>query len=53
MPFSQRMLWGAALLGLAIGGAIVLYPARTLPGASSICVSMDMVSQLPPCRHRG
>ncbi|MGC4098618.1 MAG: DUF3365 domain-containing protein [Nitrospira sp.] len=44
MPFSQRMLWGAALLGLAIGGAIVLYPARTLPGASSICVSMDMVA---------
>ena len=44
MTFSQRMLWGAALLGLAIGGAIVLYPALTLPGTTSICLSMDTVA---------
>ncbi|UVT21209.1 MAG: DUF3365 domain-containing protein [Nitrospira sp.] len=44
MPFSPKMLWGAALLGCAIGGAIVLYPARTLPGVSSVCQSMDTVA---------
>ncbi|NGZ09762.1 MAG: DUF3365 domain-containing protein [Nitrospira sp. LK70] len=44
MTFSQKMLCGAVLLGCAIGSAIVLYPARTLPGTISICMSMDQVA---------
>lgn len=39
---SQKLLWGA-VLGCAIGGATVLWPARALPEATSINIPIETV----------
>ncbi|HEU5409182.1 MAG TPA: DUF3365 domain-containing protein [Nitrospira sp.] len=44
MTSSKKWLWGAALLGFAIGGATILWPARTLPETTSISLPMDTVA---------
>lgn len=44
MISSKNLLWGAALLGIAIGGATVLWPARTSPETTSISLPMDTVA---------
>ncbi len=44
MISSKTFLWGAALLGLAIGGATVLSPGRTFPETTSITLPMDTVA---------
>ena len=44
MTSSKKWLWGAALLGLAIGGATILWPGRTLPETTSISLLMDTVA---------
>jgi hypothetical protein len=43
MTSSKKWLWGA-VLGCAIGGATVLWPARTLPETTSISLPMDTVA---------
>jgi hypothetical protein len=43
MTSSMKLLWGA-VLGFAIGGATVLWPARTLPETTSISLPMDTVA---------
>jgi hypothetical protein len=43
MTSSKKLLWGA-ILGCAIGGATVLWPARTLPETTSISLPMDTVA---------
>jgi len=43
MTSSKKLLWGAVLV-FAIGGAAVLWPARTLPETTSISLPMDMVA---------
>jgi hypothetical protein len=43
MTSSKKLLWGA-VLGFAIGGATVLWPARTLPETTSISLPMDIVA---------
>lgn len=42
MTSSKTLLWGA-VLGCAIGGATVLWPARALPEATSITVPIETV----------
>ncbi|MBX3331466.1 MAG: DUF3365 domain-containing protein [Nitrospira sp.] len=44
MTSSKKWLWGAALLGFAIGGATVLSPGRTFPETTSITLPMDTVA---------
>jgi len=44
MTSSKKLLWGTALLGFAIGGATVLWPARTLPQTSSIALPIETVA---------
>jgi hypothetical protein len=44
MTSSKKWLWGAALLGFAIGGATVLSPDRTFPETTSITLPMDTVA---------
>ena len=44
MTSSKKWLWGAALLGFAIGGATILWPGRTLPETTSITLPMDTVA---------
>ncbi len=44
MISSKKLLWGAALLGFAIGGATVLWPNRTLPETTSVSLPMDTVA---------
>ncbi|MDK2742051.1 MAG: DUF3365 domain-containing protein [Nitrospira sp.] len=44
MTSSKKLLWGTALLGFAIGGATVLWPARALPETTSISLPIDMVA---------
>lgn len=39
----KKLLWGA-VLGCAIGGATVLWPARALPDATSITVPIEAVA---------
>jgi len=41
---SKKWLWGAALLGFAIGGTTILWPARTMPETTSISLPMDTVA---------
>jgi Protein of unknown function (DUF3365) len=43
MTSSKKLLWGA-VLGFAIGGAIALWPARTLPETTSVSLPMDTVA---------
>ena len=43
MTSSKKLLWGA-VLGCAIGGATVLWPARALSDATSINVPIDSVA---------
>lgn len=43
MTSSKTLLWGTVLV-FAIGGAAVLWPARTLPETTSISLPMDMVA---------
>jgi len=43
MTPSKKLLWSAAL-GLAIGGATVLWPARTLPETTSITLPIETVA---------
>jgi hypothetical protein len=42
MTSSKKLLWGA-MLGCAIGGATVLWPARALPEATSINIPIETV----------
>ena len=44
MTSSKKWLWGAALLGFAIGGTTVLSPGRTFPETTSITLPMDTVA---------
>ncbi len=44
MTSSKKRLWSTALLGLAIGGATVLWPARALAETSSISLPIDVVA---------
>ena len=44
MTSSKKRLWSTALLGLAIGGATVLWPARALAETSSINLPIDVVA---------
>lgn len=44
MTSSKKWLWGAALLGLVMGGATVLWPGRTMPETTSISLPMDTVA---------
>ncbi len=44
MTSSKKLLWGTALLGFAIGGATVLWPARALPETVSISLPIDTVA---------
>lgn len=44
MTPSQKVLWGA-VLGCALGGATILWPARTLPETTSINLPMDTVAE--------
>ncbi|OQW37915.1 MAG: hypothetical protein A4E19_12120 [Nitrospira sp. SG-bin1] len=44
MTSSKNILLGTALLGAAIGGATLLWPARTLPQTTSINLPMDTVA---------
>ncbi|MDH5727137.1 MAG: DUF3365 domain-containing protein, partial [Nitrospira sp.] len=42
MTSSKKLLWGA-ILGCAIGGATVLWPARALPETTSITIPIETV----------
>lgn len=44
MTSSKKRLWSTALLGLAIGGVTVLWPARALAETSSISLPIDVVA---------
>ncbi|UVT15636.1 MAG: DUF3365 domain-containing protein [Nitrospira sp.] len=44
MASSKRLLWGTALLGFAIGGAAVMWPARTWSETTSINLPIDTVA---------
>ncbi|MDF0667639.1 MAG: DUF3365 domain-containing protein [Nitrospira sp.] len=44
MTSFKKWLWEAALLGLAIGGATVLWPARAVPETTSMSLPMDTVA---------
>ncbi|MGC4097498.1 MAG: DUF3365 domain-containing protein [Nitrospira sp.] len=44
MTPSQKVLWGA-VLGCALGGAVLLWPARTLPETTAINLPMDTVAE--------
>jgi Protein of unknown function (DUF3365) len=44
MTSFQKLLWGAALLVFAIGGATVFWPARALPEATSINLPIETVA---------
>ena len=44
MTSSKKLLYGAALLGLAIGGATVLWPVRTFPETTSISIPIEKVA---------
>ncbi|MBX3307759.1 MAG: DUF3365 domain-containing protein [Nitrospira sp.] len=44
MMSSLKLWWGAALLGCAVGGATVLWPARVLPETASISLPIETVA---------
>jgi hypothetical protein len=44
MTSSKQLLWGAALLSVAVGGATVLWPTRTVPQTTSISLPVDKVA---------
>lgn len=44
MTSSKTLLWGAALLGSAMGIATVLWPSRTLPETTSVSLPIDTVA---------
>ena len=44
MASSKKWLWRAALLGFAIGGATVLWPARAVPETTTINLPIDVVA---------
>lgn len=44
MMSSLKLWWGAALLGFAVGGATVLWPARALPETASISLPIETVA---------
>lgn len=44
MTPSQKVLWGA-VLGCALGSAVLLWPARTLPETTAINLPMDTVAE--------
>jgi len=44
MKSSNKLLWGTVLLGFAVGGATVLWPARALPETTSISLPIETVA---------
>lgn len=44
MTSSKQLLWGAALLSVAVGSATVLWPTRTVPQTTSISLPVDKVA---------
>ncbi|MGQ0667218.1 MAG: Tll0287-like domain-containing protein [Nitrospiraceae bacterium] len=44
MTSSNKLLWGAILLGFAVGGATALWPARALPETTSISIPIESVA---------
>ncbi len=44
MTSSKKWLWRAALLGFALGGAMVIWPGRTLPETTSVSLPIDKVA---------
>lgn len=44
MTSSNNLLWGTILLGCAMGGATVLWPARALPETTSVSLPIETVA---------